>query len=74
MMNRMIVNGVDDRIRRDVMGHTLTTEEYGDAGGVAYVAEVLTPFSAVAAPEGNGTFLRGCPTRLRRHCICAFTF
>lgn len=44
-MNRMIVNGVDDRIRRDLMGHRLETEEYGDAGGVTYSHKVLVPFA-----------------------------
>ena len=43
MMNRVILDGVDDRIRRDVMGHTLTTEEHGTSAVAVfrYVAVIV---------------------------------
>ncbi len=32
--DRLLTAGVDERVRRDLMGHRLTREEYGDGGGL----------------------------------------
>jgi len=38
-----MVNGsIDDRIRRDVFGHRLTTEVYGDGASLEHTTEVLS--------------------------------
>jgi len=45
LMNRMIVNKVDDRVRRDIMGHSVLGENYGDGGGFEFKAEVMSAFA-----------------------------
>lgn len=32
--DRMLVAGIDERVRRDVLGHSLNREEYGEGGGL----------------------------------------
>ena len=44
-MDRMTNNDVDDRIRRDVFGHRLNTEEYGDGADLEKVHDLLHAFA-----------------------------
>lgn len=39
--DRMLAGKFDDRIRRDLLGHTLTREEYGDGATLAHMQELL---------------------------------
>lgn len=39
--DRMLAAGIDDRIRRDIFGHTLDRERYGDGATLAKKAELL---------------------------------
>lgn len=39
--DRMLAAGIDDRIRRDLLGHTLTRERYGEGADLAQVAKLL---------------------------------
>jgi len=39
--DRMLAVKIDDRIRRDLMGHALTREEYGDGADLEYQRELL---------------------------------
>lgn len=39
--DRLLRAGVDDRVRRDLMGHSLNRERYGQGGGLAFKAEML---------------------------------
>lgn len=40
---RMLAAGIDDRIRRDLFGHRLTREKYGDGADLDHKARVLQP-------------------------------
>ena len=39
--DRLLREGVDERVRRDLMGHSLNRERYGQGGGLAFKAEML---------------------------------
>ncbi|MEP3637280.1 MAG: DUF6538 domain-containing protein [Paracoccaceae bacterium] len=39
--DRLLRAGVDDRVRRDLMGHSLNRERYGQGGGLAFKEEML---------------------------------
>ncbi|MEP3844131.1 MAG: DUF6538 domain-containing protein [Paracoccaceae bacterium] len=39
--DRLLRAGVDDRVRRDLMGHSLDRERYGQGGGLAFKAKML---------------------------------
>ncbi|MEP1697938.1 MAG: hypothetical protein ABJJ69_15480 [Paracoccaceae bacterium] len=39
--DRLLRAGVDDRVRRDLMGHSLNRERYGQGGGLKFKAEML---------------------------------
>lgn len=39
--DRMLAAGVDDRIRRDLFGHRLTRERYGQGASLEHLAEVI---------------------------------
>ncbi len=41
--DRMLEAGIDERVRRDLMGHSLGRERYGEGGRLAYLAKVLKP-------------------------------
>lgn len=41
--DRMLAAGIDDRIRRDLFGHRLTRERYGNGASLEQKAEVLQP-------------------------------
>ena len=41
LADRLLRAGVDDRVRRDLMGHSLNRERYGQGGGLAFKAEML---------------------------------
>lgn len=41
--DRMLAAGVDERIRRDVLGHRLDRERYGAGASLAQLSEVLSP-------------------------------
>lgn len=43
--DRMLTAGIDERIRRDLMGHSLSRERYGDGAELAHAAELLKPIS-----------------------------
>jgi len=43
--DRMLAAKIDDRVRRDLMGHRLTREEYGDGASLDYQREVLSPLA-----------------------------
>ncbi|WP_273691163.1 tyrosine-type recombinase/integrase [Ketogulonicigenium vulgare] len=39
--DRMLAAGIDDRIRRDLFGHALTRERYGDGASISHKQELL---------------------------------
>ena len=39
--DRLLRAGVDERVRRDLMGHSLNRERYGQGGGLAFKAKML---------------------------------
>ena len=39
--DRLLRAGVDDRVRRDLMGHSLDRERYGQGGGLTFKAKML---------------------------------
>lgn len=39
--DRMLAAGIDDRIRRDLFGHSLTRERYGNGASLEHLAEVI---------------------------------
>lgn len=39
--DRLLRAGVDERVRRDLMGHGLERERYGQGGGLAFMAEMV---------------------------------
>jgi integrase len=41
--DRMLAAGVDERVRRDFMGHALGRERYGAGASLAHAAEMLAP-------------------------------
>jgi integrase len=41
--DRMLEAGIDERIRRDLMGHSLRRERYGDGGSLELLSELLVP-------------------------------
>ncbi|OOY20846.1 hypothetical protein BMI86_10080 [Thioclava sp. DLFJ5-1] len=43
--DRMLRAKIDERIRRDMLGHTLNRERYGDGGGIDYIATLLKNFA-----------------------------
>ncbi|OWY07390.1 integrase [Thioclava sp. F42-5] len=43
--DRMLAAGIDERIRRDIMGHALGRERYGEGGRLATIAELLEPIA-----------------------------
>lgn len=47
--DRLLAAGVDERIRRDLMGHALTRERYGAGASLSQVAEILQRI-AIPAP------------------------
>lgn len=43
--DRLLVAGVDERVRRDLMGHALKREEYGEGGGLKLRHEAVSKIS-----------------------------
>ena len=43
--DRMLAAGIDERIRRDLLGHALGRERYGDGGSLANVQKLLQRFA-----------------------------
>ncbi|MGZ2258080.1 DUF6538 domain-containing protein [Roseobacter sp. A03A-229] len=43
--DRLLAAKVDERVRRDLMGHRLTREEYGDGATLDYQREILAPLA-----------------------------
>lgn len=43
--DRMLAAGIDDRIRRDLFGHSLTEERYGEGASLEHKARLLAPMS-----------------------------
>lgn len=43
--DRMLAAGIDDRIRRDLFGHSLTRERYGDGASLEHKAALLQPIA-----------------------------
>ena len=43
--DRMLAAKIDERIRRDIMGHSLGRERYGAGGSLEMVAELLSPIA-----------------------------
>lgn len=41
--DRMLAAGVDERVRRDIMGHALGRQRYGKGASLAHAAELLAP-------------------------------
>ncbi len=41
----MLAARVDDRIRRDLFGHRLSREKYGDGASLEHLAEVVQSFA-----------------------------
>jgi integrase len=41
--DRMLEAGIDERIRRDLMGHSLRRERYGDGGSLELLSQLLAP-------------------------------
>lgn len=39
--DRLLAAGVDERIRRDLMGHKLTRERYGEGASLAHLHEIV---------------------------------
>jgi integrase len=39
--DRLLRAGVDERVRRDLMGHGLDRERYGQGGGLSFKAEMV---------------------------------
>lgn len=39
--DRMLKAGIDERVRRDILGHALDRQRYGDGGGLAFVRDQL---------------------------------
>lgn len=43
--DRMLMGGVDERIRRDLMGHGLKREKYGKGGDMEFVHGLMLPLA-----------------------------
>jgi len=43
--DRMLEAGIDDRIRRDLLGHRLTRERYGKGASLGQVQALLQPLA-----------------------------
>lgn len=43
--DRMLAAGVDERVRRDIMGHALGRQRYGKGASLAHAVELLAPVS-----------------------------
>ena len=43
--DRMLRAGIDERIRKDLLGHQISRERYGDGGGVKHVHDLLKPIA-----------------------------
>ncbi len=43
--DRMLAAGIDERIRRDLMGHSLQRERYGDGASLEMLSDLLAPVS-----------------------------
>ena len=43
--DRMLEAGIDERIRRDIMGHALGRERYGEGGRLSTIAGLLAPIA-----------------------------
>lgn len=43
--DRCLAAGIDERIRRDLLGHALTREEYGAGGTLEHVHRLLLPIA-----------------------------
>ena len=43
--DRMLAARIDERIRRDLMGHSLGRERYGLGASLEHTAELLAPIS-----------------------------
>ena len=43
--DRMLRHGVDERVRRDLMGHALGRERYGEGASLEHQREILAPFA-----------------------------
>lgn len=43
--DRLLVGGIDERVRRDLMGHGLKREKYGLGGDMAFVRDLLLPLA-----------------------------
>lgn len=43
--DRLLVAGIDERIRRDLMGHGLKRERYGKGGDIAHIHGLLLPLA-----------------------------
>lgn len=41
--DRCLRAGIDERVRRDLMGHALGRQRYGEGGGLAHVRDLLLP-------------------------------
>ncbi|WP_444460531.1 hypothetical protein [Rhodobacter capsulatus] len=39
--DRMLAAGIDDRIRRDILGHRLSRERYGDGATLEHMQQLL---------------------------------
>lgn len=43
--DRMLTAGIDERIRRDLLGHTLNRERYGRGGELKFIQSLLAPIA-----------------------------
>jgi len=43
--DRLLAAKVDERVRRDLMGHRLSREEYGEGATLDYQREILEPLA-----------------------------
>ncbi|WP_374633016.1 DUF6538 domain-containing protein [Paracoccus sp. (in: a-proteobacteria)] len=43
--DRMLTAGIDERIRRDLLGHGLKRERYGKGGDMAFIRDLLAPLA-----------------------------
>lgn len=55
--DRMLAAGIDDRVRRDLFGHSLTRERYGDGATLEHAARLLEP---VALGRAGAITPRAC--------------
>lgn len=43
--DRMLRAGIDERIRKDMLGHEIDRERYGEAGGLRHIYDLLKPIA-----------------------------